>query len=215
MSAVYEAREPSYYEPYLARFDPLSGPFLELGAGYGLLLELLRERGIEAKGVEFMPERVRLCESKGLDVLEHDLADRLPFDDGTFACVYSGQVIEHCPPKTQRMMLYEAFRVLRPGGQLQVCSPCRNHEASRLQPGHDYLLTPSELNALLAEAGFEEIKPYNRPQNMAGVPKAVQDDLWKRYRPDLLSISASAICRKPAMKPRSRRKLTFAAKAGT
>jgi SAM-dependent methyltransferase len=191
---VYLAREPDFYAPYLDRFEPLDPPLLELGAGHGLLLTLAAQRGIEACGVEILKDRVEICREKGLDVLEHDLGEALPFPDASFGMIYCGQVIEHMVPDAQRVMLREAFRVLKPGGQFQVCSPCRHHEPSRLQPDHDYLLTPSELEGMLRDAGFAEIRDLNFPQDVPEVADDVLTLIWDSYRPDLLSETASNIC---------------------
>jgi SAM-dependent methyltransferase len=193
-SEVYSQRKKEWYAPYLDRFRPLASPFLELGAGHGLLLELARARGLSVAGVEYEADRVALCRSKGLDVIQHDLAYPLPYPNDTFANVYCGQVIEHVPPATQRMLVKEAFRVLLPGGQFEICSPCRHHEESRKQRGHDYLLTPSELRALLHEAGFTRVESIDFPQKFPDLPEEVVRDIWRRYRPEILSETASALC---------------------
>jgi len=191
---VYQQRKKEWYTPYLERFKPLSSPFLELGAGHGLLLELAVSRGLDVRGVEYESSRVELCQSKGLNVIQHDLAHPLPYADGTFANIYCGQVIEHVPPAVQRMLVSEAYRVLQVGGQFQICSPCRHVDEARKQPGHDYLLTPRELRQLLEAAGFREVRSLDHPQKVPDLPPEVVMDIWRRYRPDLLSESASAMC---------------------
>lgn len=194
-SSVYADREPSFYEPYLTRFEPVQPPLLDLGCGFGLLLALAAARGIEAVGLERVDERVEDCQGRGLDVRHHDLAKPLPFPDESFGMVYCGQVVEHVPEPVKLNVFREALRVLRPGGQFQVCSPCRHFEQAR-EPGHDYLLTPSELQALLRQAGWRNIVSLDYPQQVPEMPSDVVSDLWTRYRPDLLSQSASAICTK-------------------
>lgn len=194
---MYDTRPPSYYEPYLDRFTHFGAepPLLELGAGHGLLLELARSRGIEACGVELDEERVSRCQSKGLDVIRHDLAQPLPFATNSFGMVYCGQVIEHMPFEAQDVLMREAWRVLRPGGVFEICSPCRHDEAARKQDGHISLLTPSELRAKLEAAGFRYInQDHNYPQHVPEIPRDVFEEIWNRYRPDLLSESANAIC---------------------
>lgn len=192
---VYASRKPEWYSPYLDRLGDAEPPLLELGAGHGLLLELARSRGIAACGVEVRPERVAICRAKGLFVDQHDLREPLNFADSSFGMIYSGQVIEHVPPDGQRMMLREAFRVLRPGGKFLINSPNRNHEASRLQRDHDYLLTIAELVALLRDAGFSNIDlSPNFPQSVPEIPAAELKQIWRQYMPDLLAESASALC---------------------
>jgi hypothetical protein len=109
--------------------------------------------------------------------------------------IYCGQVIEHMPPDAQDVLMREALRVLRPGGVFQVCSPCRHDEAARLQEGHISLLTPSELRVKLEAAGFTYVnQEHNYPQRVPEIPPDVFEEIWRRYRPDLLSESANAIC---------------------
>jgi SAM-dependent methyltransferase len=194
-NSAYANREPSFYESYLSRFTPMQPPLLDLGCGFGLLLALAGEHGIDAIGVELVEDRVTDCRARGLDVRRHDLAEPLPFPDISFGMVYSGQVIEHVPEPVKLTLFAEALRVLRPGGQFQVRSPCRHYEPAR-QPGHDHLITPSELHALLRQAGWQDIMSLDYPQQVPEIPRDVVLDLWERYHPDLLSQSASAICTK-------------------
>jgi len=193
---IYETRQPSFYKSYLERFNPVQAPLLELGSGFGLLLDLATERGIKATGIELSEERVEASQARGLDVHHHNLAEPLPFPDESFGMIYCGQVIEHVPEPVKLNMFREALRVLRPGGQFQVCSPCRHWERARQDRGHDYLITPSELHALLRETGWQDIVSLDYPQPVPELPKEVLADLWARYRPDLLSQSASAMCTK-------------------
>ncbi len=193
--SVYADRGPSYYERYLKRFVPVQPPLLDLGCGFGLLLAHAGEQGIQATGLELLEDRVSDCRSRGLDARRHDLAEPLPFPDGSFGMIYCGQVIEHLAEAAKMNIFRETLRVLRPGGQFQVCSPCRHWEGAR-EPGHDHLLAPSELHALLRQAGWEEIVSLDYPQVVPEIPPDVLADLWASYRPDLLSQSASAMCTK-------------------
>lgn len=62
-----------------------AGRVLDLGTGHGRLLDLLqRDRpGMNAVGIDFSPlmlekARTRFAEDPQVEILEHDLADRLP-----------------------------------------------------------------------------------------------------------------------------------------
>jgi predicted SAM-dependent methyltransferase len=52
-----------------------------------------------------------------------DATERFPFEDGTFANVFSEHMIEHVQLAGGIAMLKECFRVLRPGGRLRIATP--------------------------------------------------------------------------------------------
>lgn len=190
---LYLERPISYYATYLNKFGNSSGPLLDMGCGHGHLLLLAKERGIEAYGVESSHHRIEICKAKGLNVIHHNLCDKLPFPDEFFGMIYCGQVIEHVPPEGQRVMMHEAFRTLKKGGIFQIRSPHRSDEKNR-KPGHEYLLTMRELRDLLVNAGFK--KPdfaINYPQSVPEIPDFIVKIIWKLYQPELLSASANAI----------------------
>lgn len=57
------------------------------------------------------------------EVQRVNLLRRLPFEDGTFAAVYSSHVLEHFAPATAEALLRECHRVLKPGGILRTVLP--------------------------------------------------------------------------------------------
>lgn len=196
--ALYLARKPSYYAPYLDAFKRkgAEGRLLDMGTGHGQVLQLAAERGISASGVEYNKKRVKICMEKGLHVIAHDLIDPLPFPDGSFGMVYCGQVIEHVDPPRQNMICKEAFRVLRPGGIFQVRSPNWHLKAAR-KPGHEHLLTINELKKLLVRQGFRNIDlSINHPQAVPLVPRCIIAFIWRIHLIDRLSATANAICEK-------------------
>jgi len=52
-----------------------------------------------------------------------DVSKKYPFDDDTFDYAFSEHVIEHIPYQIGRMMISEAFRVLKPGGVIRISTP--------------------------------------------------------------------------------------------
>lgn len=83
---------------YLDLFDGCK-KVVDLGCGRGEFLESLKECGVEAFGVDSNPEMVRVCASKGLEVVQEDVLTFLQAaDEGSFDGVFCSQVIEHLSP---------------------------------------------------------------------------------------------------------------------
>lgn len=95
---------------------------LDAGCGRGEVLLACARAGSEVAGIDYAQAAVEisrdtLAEVPGADVRRGDIG-RLPWPDGSFDRVLSGDVIEHLDPPDAEAMLREAHRVLRPGGWL-------------------------------------------------------------------------------------------------
>src|SRR4051794_3588483 len=104
--------------PYVDDFRD-AAPVLDVGCGRGELLGLLRDAGIEAKGVDADADMVAYARGEGLDVEQADAVaylERLP--DGSLGGIFMAQVVEHLPPAALSRMLGLAAAKLRPGGLL-------------------------------------------------------------------------------------------------
>ena len=139
-------------------------PVLDLGSGRGELLELLREAGVEARGVESSAHAVRLCLEKGLDVVEADLVAYVRgLEGGRLGAVFAAQVAEHLPPPALHTLLAEAHRVLRPGGLLvletvNAASALAFLDVYIRDLTHERPLHPETLRFLAAAAGFSDVR---------------------------------------------------------
>jgi SAM-dependent methyltransferase len=105
-------------EEYLPLFRGRS-EVLDIGCGRGEFLQLLKEHGISARGVDSNHAMVVHCAEKGLDVGESDALSylrNLPAD--ALGGLMAAQVVEHLPPDYLLGVLHEAFRVLRPGSPM-------------------------------------------------------------------------------------------------
>ena len=188
------------YTVYIRRLRGKPSPLLDMGSGIGLLLEAAKNFGLDAVGLEYEQEGVDETLRKGLIAYQQDLSKPIDrFDDATFGAIICNQVIEHLNPESQSNLINEAFRLLKPGGQFLIMSPCRHFEPARLDPYHIGLLTPSELKAMLQNAGFERLNMgYNRPQKFNDIPEQETSRLWEKFQPDVLSQTATALAFKPA-----------------
>ncbi|HVQ42893.1 MAG TPA: class I SAM-dependent methyltransferase [Vicinamibacterales bacterium] len=103
---------------YLPLFDGASN-VLDVGCGRGELLELLRERQIDARGIDVNDAMVEACRDRGLVA---DRADALTFvsaqPDASLGGLIAIQVVEHLEPSYLMQLIETAFHKLRPGAPL-------------------------------------------------------------------------------------------------
>ena len=148
---------------YVVLFEGLA-PVADLGCGRGEFLELLKARGVAARGVEASAHAAAECRARGLDVSEGDLVDFLRSQpEASLGGVFAAQVAEHLPPAALQALLREAHRTLRPGGllALETVNPRSvvgllevfNRDLTHQKPLH-----PDTLSFLAAAAGFSEVR---------------------------------------------------------
>src|SRR5919204_1749728 len=145
-------------------------PVLDVGCGRGELVGLLREVGVEARGVDADADMVAFAQGEGLDVEQADLLEHLDsLDDGSLGGLFAGQVVEHLPPGALQRLLELAVRKLGDGGlfiaeTINPLSPLalRNYFADLT---HAQPLVPETLALLAKHAGFArtEIRFLNPP----------------------------------------------------
>jgi 2-polyprenyl-3-methyl-5-hydroxy-6-metoxy-1,4-benzoquinol methylase len=139
---------------------------LEIGPGRGELLELFREKGVFAKGVDIDSMMVSRCKSKSLDVVEDNA---ITFLKNTSADSFEGiialEVVEHIPAVDLDVLLHECFRCITPGGILVLetidprCLLALTSQYFR-DPTHVMPLHPDTLKYMAEMRGFvvEEVK---------------------------------------------------------
>ena len=108
---------------------------LDLGAGDGRLLALLRIDRRDAQGIalDFSPTmlaaaRKRFRDDGNVQVIEHDMEDPLP-DMGRFDAIASSFAIHHCTDERKRALYTEIHSALLPGGifcNLEHVAPASN-----------------------------------------------------------------------------------------
>lgn len=99
-------------------------PLLDLGCGRGEWLELLRDEGLAARGVDSNEVCTRACRDLGLVAHTGDLFEYLrDVPDGTLGAVTAIHVIEHFPLPAILQFIADAHRSLAPGGLLVLETP--------------------------------------------------------------------------------------------
>ncbi|HXH05220.1 MAG TPA: class I SAM-dependent methyltransferase, partial [Vicinamibacterales bacterium] len=136
----------------------------DIGCGRGEFLELLRERGIGARGVDANPAMVAACRARGLSA---EVGDALAWlearPEASLGGLFAAQVVEHFEPAYLVRFLREAARALAPGARivLETVNPVSwvAFSGSFLRdPTHAAALHPVTLKFLLVAAGFEEVE---------------------------------------------------------
>jgi glycosyltransferase involved in cell wall biosynthesis/SAM-dependent methyltransferase len=155
-----EERVRELLEPYV---ELLRGnqPVLDLGCGRGELLGLLREAGIEARGVDSDPGMVERARAKGLSVEQEDAVsylERLP--EKSLGAVTAIHVIEHLDYDALQKLLRLALRAVRSSG-LFVAETVNPHSIKAFKtfwvdPTHRAPIFPEVARTLALIAGFAD-----------------------------------------------------------
>ncbi|MBC7928459.1 MAG: methyltransferase domain-containing protein [Bryobacteraceae bacterium] len=111
---------------------------LDVGCGRGEFLELLRDAGVPATGLDLDEESVAICVSKGLRAETGDVFDWLAqLPDGQFDGIFASQVIEHLTPEQLPDFVRLCIAKLRVGGVIALETP--NPECLAIFATHFYL----------------------------------------------------------------------------
>jgi O-antigen chain-terminating methyltransferase len=162
--------------PYVGDFRD-AAPVLDIGCGRGEFLSLLREAGVEARGIDADADMVAYALGEGLDVEQADAVAYLEaLDDSSLGGIFAAQVVEHLPPVTLVRLLDLAAAKLRSGGLLvaETINPLsplalRSYFADLT---HAQPLVPETLVLLAEQAGFRDVdvRYVNEPEERLAVP---------------------------------------------
>lgn len=154
---------------YLPFVEPLKGIHtqcraIDLGCGRGEWLELMKEVGIDARGVDLDDGMLAACIERGLSAEQGDV---LPFlrglPDESVAIVSGFHVAEHVPFADLRLLVQESHRVLSPSGLMILETPNPENLAVGTSgfyadPTHDKPIPPNLLSFLPEYYGFARTK---------------------------------------------------------
>ncbi|NPV70657.1 MAG: methyltransferase domain-containing protein [Firmicutes bacterium] len=139
------------------------GSVLDVGAGRGEFLELCREAGIPAEGVDLNDAMVARCREKGLEVSRAcGLSHLRSLPDESLCAVTAFQVVEHLRPAQLWQMVQAALVKIRPGGLL-ILETVNPHSLASLMDfyldlTHERPVPAPTLRFLVEAAGFREVQ---------------------------------------------------------
>ena len=151
------------YAPLVERFRE-SPEVVDLGCGTGVFLELLRDAGTRAYGIDEDEDSVIFCQRRGLDVRKEEVfahLDALP--DKSVGGIFASHVIEHLPTPRLWEFVQLCYRKLFYGAPLVLVTP----NASSLSIfyytfykdlTHHKPLHPEAISFLLSSNGFRHIE---------------------------------------------------------
>lgn len=150
------------YLPYIkqAKAGKEVFPIIDLGCGRGEWLEVLKEEGYVAKGIEINRAMLEVCRERGLDVIESDVIQYLRGQKANSIGAITGfHLLEHLSLKILICLLDECLRVLSPRGMIIFETP--NPEnlivgaySFHYDPTHTFPLIPDSLDFIAQQRGF-------------------------------------------------------------
>jgi SAM-dependent methyltransferase len=194
------------YLPYVAflKEEPHRGSVVDIGCGRGEWLEILREEGIDAIGVDLNERQAQAAKDLGLHVV---IADALGWmgqqQDRSVSLLSAMHIIEHMTFEQVVDFLKEAARILKPGAALLIETP---NPESLIVGGYKFWLDPTHvrpyppelLSQLLASFSFGQeqvlrLHPDGRNReyrDIYGLAKPITDLL-------VGPLDYAILCRKP------------------
>jgi len=147
-------------------------PILDVGCGYGYLLECGRNLGVTTIGLEASADAIQKCKQlhPNVDIRLWKSSEKLPVDDASIGGVVINEVVDHISMDDNAMLFQEIHRVLKPRGIAIVKSPSR-YNREETDKGHISFFSPREMKDFVSSAGFEVIEQPFVPLTIFGTSR--------------------------------------------
>lgn len=136
---------------------------LDVPCGYGNLLSLYKDRGIQAIGYDLDDGQVQLARLLGLNAFQSDVMD-IKNNNIKFHAISSFDFLEHIHKNDAIKVLNIFFDLLEPGGYLILRMPCGDGLFGLRDfaddPTHKWIATSNCMRSVLSIHGFSNIKVY-------------------------------------------------------
>lgn len=139
-------------------------PVIDVGCGRGEWLQLLKEQGYRAQGVDNSIVMTEMCRVKGLDVECAGAADYLSsMKPASAGMITAFHIIEHLPFEQILQIVDLSLRALRPGGMLILETPNPENIVVAtcnfyVDPTHVRPIPPDLLEFLVRARGFGDVE---------------------------------------------------------
>jgi len=164
-----------------------TGRLLDVGCGRGYFLQVARQRGWDAVGLDVAPSTTREAAAvSGATVLQGTLRTRRPADMPAFDVLTLWDVLEHLVDPVGDLV--GAGQWLRPGGLIIIQTQNANGVTAawmrerweQFVPYHLVHFSPRSLGLALRQAGFVQIRTEGSEQFVAGLLDASGHDSARR-----------------------------------
>lgn len=135
---------------------------LDVGCGRGEFLELLRDNGISAQGVDTSEDMVHVCREKELRVTQAEASEFLSgLEDDSLGGIFAAQVLEHLDTPALVRLVRLCYQKLRKGAPfvVETVNPTSVVAATSnfyLDLSHVRPIHPEAMKFLLEAEGFQE-----------------------------------------------------------
>jgi SAM-dependent methyltransferase len=163
-------------------------PLLDVGCGYGFLVECARQFGIPAMGLELSPAAIAECRARhpAADVRRWEAGRPLPLESDSIGIAILNQFVEHITLEQNRCLFSELTRVLKPDGLLLAYSSSRFNRFDT-DAGHVTFFSPSEFRAFVSSFGFHVAAQPYLPQPLVGtgrIGRLAMGALTRIFKPE-------------------------------
>jgi SAM-dependent methyltransferase len=171
--SYYADRQWEKYRPLLGEFvsHAPDGPLLDVGAGYGFLVECARRFGIQAVGLEASEAALtRAAELHPQIAIRQWMAGQpLPFPPESIGGAVLNEFVDHVSRDDNQKLFAELHRVLKPSGVVIVKSPSKyDTKEQELDKGHITFFSAAEFAEFVQSFSFEVVRQPFVPLPIAG-----------------------------------------------
>ena len=152
---------------YIPVFSSSPEPLLDLGCGRGEFLQLMKDAGKQAYGVDISAYETEKLQESGLDAIAGDLLSHLKgLSNESIGGVFCAQVVEHLHPDEVYGMVSELFRVMKSNSPLVLetlnpLSVFSYHHLFFKDPTHVFPVHPDTLVFMMKYAGFRDVQMHS------------------------------------------------------